>query len=617
MTIFSIHSFKNNYRTISLVIMMVIALYFSIMENYVLFHTIVELFSIIIAFAVFIVTWNSRKMMDNIYLYFVGIAYVFFGILDLLHTLTYPGMNVISGTEFYANQLWVATRFLQASTLVIGFYVMYRIKKPNADLIFFTYALISLIIGLSILYWHIFPVCFIAGKGQTAFKIYAEYAIIFLLFVTSYLLYKYKSKFSNIVYPYLIFSIIFNILSEICFTLYVSNYSAANAVGHLFKLVSFFLIYKAIVETGFILPTALIFKNLNDINSKMDESNSRLQIALEAGSLGATEVELKTGIMTCNAQFKRHYGRSPDEEFNYPELFESMLPQYRDEVKELVRQAIANRSVYRAQYQVKWPDGSIHWINAHGKARYNENGEAIRMVGIVSDITERKAFEQRKDDFLSIASHELKTPMTTLKASLQLLNRIKDKPFSEMHVKFIEQANRSVETMSLLINDLLNINRLTNSNLELRKTRFDISKFLQQICHNINIESNQKLILRTDNELWVDADEHRIEQVIINFINNAVKYAADSKQIVITAELDNRLARIAVTDTGRGISEDKIPFLFERYYRAEPKETVYSGLGLGLYICAEIIKVHGGDIGVNSEVGKGSSFWFTLPLEES
>jgi len=634
-------------------------------------------------------------------------------------------MNVISGNIFYANQFWVVTRFIEAATLLIGFWFLRSAKKINADLIFIGYFIISLIAALSILVWHIFPVCFIDGLGQTPFKIYAEYVIITILFIVGYLLYRNRKRFSPQVYRFLTYSLMFTVLSEFCFTLYASNYSAANEYGHYFKLISFFFIYKANVETSFLKPTSILFKNLKDneeeyrtlaenlpglilrfdhnlncifanssaeklmheskdpgklpkelmaalnqglgavastglshqgdvlvrdenvehffsvqvvqefdldnhegtflaicqditsqklANRELDESNHRLKIAMDAGSLGSTEVELKTGIMTCSEQFKKNYGRKADEEFNYPDLFESMLPEYRDHVRSLVKTAIENKSVYQAEYQIQWPDGSIHWISAHGRARYNEKGEADRMVGVTSDITESKLFEQRKDDFLSIASHELKTPITSLKAALQLLNNIKEKPTSAIHVKLIDQANKSMEKMTVLIDDLLNINRLTDGHLKLDTSEFVIWDTLAASCGHIRIAGKHELKLDGDRALRVNADENRIEQVVVNFVNNAVKYAPSSKEIRLKVENLGRSAKISVQDFGQGIAAEQLPFLFERYYRINHKGSAYSGLGLGLYICSEIIKRHGGEIGVDSELGEGSTFWFTLPL---
>ncbi|MCY1692749.1 PAS domain-containing protein, partial [Exiguobacterium sp. SL14] len=121
----------------------------------------------------------------------------------------------------------------------------------------------------------------------------------------------------------------------------------------------------------------------------LTEIKNRLEIALDASKLGSTEVDLETGIMQSNDQFKYTFGYMPEEEFNYPDLFEAMLPEYREKVKSLVQEAIRTNGIYKAEYPVKWKDGSIHWIQAHGRPRYNKNGVADRMVGMTSDITEK------------------------------------------------------------------------------------------------------------------------------------------------------------------------------------------------------------------------------------
>ncbi len=345
-----------------------------------------------------------------------------------------------------------------------------------------------------------------------------------------------------------------------------------------------------------------------------EEIKQRLEIALDASRLGSTEVHLATGIMNSTSQFKANYGYGKDETFNYSDLYEAMLPEYRDRVRTLVKQAIDTNGIYKAEYPVKWRDGSIHWISAHGRPRYDENGQVDRMVGMSADITQNKLFEQRKDDFLSIASHELKTPVTSLKASLQLLDRIKEKPTSANHIKLIEQANRSMEKMDLLVGDLLNMNRMAEGELELDKQTFTISEMLGECCNHIRIQGKYELIIQGDTELKVNADQHRIDQVVVNFVNNAVKYAPESLNIFLKIDKIGNTAKISVTDRGPGIARDILPHLFDRYYRVSHQGKNYSGLGLGLYICSEIVKRHGGEIGVESELGKGSTFWFTLPL---
>ncbi len=219
---------------------------------------------------------------------------------------------------------------------------------------------------------------------------------------------------------------------------------------------------------------------------------------------------------------------------------------------------------------------------------------------------------EKKDEFISVASHELKTPITSLTASLQLLDRMKFKPDPQLLDKLITQANKSLAKLNRLIADLLNTSRIAGGQLELRKSRFKPAELARDCCNHVRSEGKFEIIVEGDQNAEVEADEQKIDQVLVNFVNNAAKYAPDSPQILIRVSRGNNFIRVAVTDKGPGISPDHLPYIFDRYYRSGRHNV--SGLGLGLYISKEIIRRHGGEIGADSEPGKGSMFWFDLPL---
>lgn len=346
----------------------------------------------------------------------------------------------------------------------------------------------------------------------------------------------------------------------------------------------------------------------------LTETNQRLEMALDAGKLGSYELELATGNMLCTPQFKLNFGRPSDQSFNFSDWLEATLPEFRKGMQKQIKNAVDHNTTYHNEYQITWPDGSKHWLSASGKPRYDENGKAVKMVGVTYDITETKSNEQRKDDFISIASHELKTPITTLKSSLQLLNRMKDDPSPKMLPKLIDQSNRSMERISSLVEDLLNVSRMNEGQLHLSKSNFNVGELLDNCCSHVRMQAKHDLITQGDTDLQIFADEHRIDQVVVNLVNNAVKYAPNSREIYLIVEKEGNMARISVKDTGPGIEPGKLPHLFDRYYRADYSGIQYSGLGLGLFICSEIVRKHGGKIGAVSELGKGSTFWFTLPL---
>lgn len=347
---------------------------------------------------------------------------------------------------------------------------------------------------------------------------------------------------------------------------------------------------------------------------QLREVNEQLSLALDAGKLGSYDVNILTGVMSCTTQCKANYGLDEQAVFNFPDLINMIVPEHRDYMQEQVNMAMMNDTVYNAEYEIMWPDGSRNWIQASGKPKRDEEGNVIRMVGITQNITERKSAEQRKDDFLSIASHELKTPITTLKGSLQLLERMKNDPSGPMFPRLIESSNKSMQKINNLVDDLLNMHRFSEGHLRLDKTMFNIAGLLDLCCNHVRIAGKHELIVEGDRELTMYADEHRIDQVIVNFVNNAVKYAPEGQRIYLQVSREKDMARVAVKDTGPGISADHLPHLFDRYWRVSHSGPKYTGLGLGLYICAEIIKRHDGQIGADSEIGKGSTFWFTVPL---
>jgi len=359
----------------------------------------------------------------------------------------------------------------------------------------------------------------------------------------------------------------------------------------------------------------------NDITDRVkarDEQkmlNNQLEIALQLGRLGSYSMEIATGIVTCSAQCKSNFGLSDDDTFDFAKLMEIVVPEYRDYIKGLMEDVVANRSEYHSEYLVKWPDETLHWINDSGMLIYHADGNATHLTGVSVDITTRKNYERQKDDFLSIASHELKTPITSLRASLQMLLKLKDNPSHEMLPKLIEQSCKSMEKINALVNELLNLNRISEGQLQLEKTTFKMSELFAVCCNHVRVAGQYELVIKGDLDLEVFADEHRIDQVMVNLVNNAIKYASDSSEIQLIVERVEDHAKVTVRDFGDGIDAEVQPYLFDRYYRASYNGRAYSGLGLGLYISSEIIKRHGGKMGVDSKLGDGSSFWFTIPLK--
>ncbi|WP_316788716.1 PAS domain S-box protein [Pedobacter frigoris] len=364
-------------------------------------------------------------------------------------------------------------------------------------------------------------------------------------------------------------------------------------------------IVTAIMVVGIdVTDKVLARRNIEDIEE-------RIRLAVEAAEMGTFDYNYIEDKILTSDRFNQIFG------FDHSVTRDELLSRYHESDRNLSAEghkiaAKTGKLFYEAR--LIYPDNSLHWIRVQGNVYFDDQGQRKRILGTVLDITEFKRLQQQKDDFISIASHELKTPITSLKASLQLLDRMKDKGTTPMTTKLIGQATKSMNKISELVEDLLNVSRMNQGQVGLNKKTFRLSEMLDDCCNHVRAGGDHELVFEGDRNLEVFADEQRIDQVVVNFVNNAVKYAPNSRKIYLVVEKLGNAARVSVKDNGPGIPKDKLPHLFDRYFRADVSGFQVSGLGLGLYISADIIERHDGKIGVDSEEGKGSTFWFTLPL---
>lgn len=269
-------------------ILVFLGLYLTSFYHYLLFHSLAEIFSIVVACGIFMIAWNSRHFFANHYLLFIGIAYLFVAGVDLIHTLAYKGMGIFQGYETnLTTQLWIATRYMVSLSFLIA-PLLFR-RKLKINLIFLGYIVATSILLLSIFYRNIFPVCFIEGVGLTPFKKISEYIICLILLASIVLLLKNRGEFSTNVFQWIVWSIIMTIASELAFTFYIHAYGFSNMVGHFSKILSFYFIYKAIVETCLTKPYKLLFRNLKQSEEALqntlketDQRRAEISALLEA-----------------------------------------------------------------------------------------------------------------------------------------------------------------------------------------------------------------------------------------------------------------------------------------------------------------------------------------------
>ena len=364
-----------------------IGLYLTSFYSYLLFHSLVEIFTVIVMCGIFMVAWNSRKFLDNHYLLFLGIAYLFVAIIDTIHTLAYTGMNVFR--EYDSNlptQLWISARYIQSVSLLMA--PLFIKKKLNQSVTFFTYLALTAVIILTILFLRIFPDCYIEGIGLTLFKKISEYLISAVLLISAILLYSYKNLFEKHVLSLLIISILFSILSELFFTGYFSVYDLFNLTGHFLKLISSYLIYKAIIKTGLEKPYDILFRNLKKSEEALRISEKKYKTLFDSSADLIIVYDFNGNIKDANEVACNYLGykheqltkmAQDDIEIQHEPSFST------DKTKE------PSRNIYESFY--KKNNGNVFPVEINSRVIEYSGTKAI--LSIIRDITLRRELEDK------------------------------------------------------------------------------------------------------------------------------------------------------------------------------------------------------------------------------
>ncbi len=473
--------------------------------GYIFVHSVAELFSIIVAATIFVLVWSSRQFEISGYLRVLGVMCLFAGGFDLLHMLAYQGMGVFPDTGANpATQLWMAARYLQSVSLLLA--PLFVRRQPKVPWIMLAYALIASSLLAAIVGGR-FPVCFIDGQGLTPFKLYSEYAICLILLASIALLWRQRRNFDPLVLRLLVAALLVSIASELAFTLYTDPYGMANFIGHYLKIVAFYLLYKAIVETALSKPFQLLFRELK-------EREAALQLAKQ----------------------------------------------------------------------------------------------------------EAERANKTKDEFLATLSHELRTPLTPVLGAVSMLQG--EAGLSQEMREDLAMIGRNVELQARLIDDLLDLTRISRGKLELCRRDVDVHAVLEGVFGICGSELNRKQIRFTAElearNCFVRADPARLSQVFWNLLKNAVKFTPQLGTVTVRTSNPVKSpdhVRVEVTDNGIGIDPKNLARIFNAFEQGGQAITrQFGGLGLGLSICRALVQLHEGTISASSAgPNRGASFVVEIP----
>lgn len=384
-----------------------------------------------------------------------------------------------------------------------------------------------------------------------------------------------------------------------------------------------------------------------DAEQRQHEVEKRFAFAVEGAGDGVWDWDMQTNVMLFSKFYMAMLGYDENELPNTVETWiNSVHPDDLESVQNYLQEYLENKMpVYEVELRLQCKDKSYKWILCRGTVvKRNSEGEPLRMIGIHSDITKRKEAEQNlidareeadnanraKSQFLSSMSHELRTPMNAIMGFGQLLTMESSPALSESQQENVNEIVKAGDHLLELINQVLDLAKIEAGHIELSIEAVGlgevISESLQLIAPlakkrgiNISLMKNDKEILPeqlSEQFYAVRADRTRLRQVLLNLLSNAVKYNIDNGKIKICCQqTEDNSVYISVTDTGEGIPTEQQSQLFQAFSRLDADKTEVEGTGIGLIITKNIIELMGGKIGVVSQLGKGSTFWFELPSD--
>jgi signal transduction histidine kinase len=526
----------------------VFGLYLTSLYSYNLFHSLAELFSIVVAWIIFVIAWKSRRLLDNDYLLLLGISYLFVGGLDLLHTLSYKGMGVFYG--FGANlptQLWIASRYLQGISFVLATFFVYR--KLNEKRMLAAYIAATALIICSIFYWKIFPDCYTPASGLTTFKKTSEYIISLLLLSSLLLLYRKRNAFDPAVFGLLALSLLLTVSSELMFTFYISVYGFSNLAGHFLKIFAVYSIYKALIETGIVKPYSLIFRKLKLSEQSLKKAHDELEMKVCERTL-----ELKK----LNEELEREIGERRKAEEEVRELNEELEQRVRERTRQL---EAANSELESFSYSV---------------------------------------------------SHDLRAPLRSIDGFSRALVEDYSGVLDKTGKDYLQRVSAAAGRMSDLIDHLLMLSRVSRAEIRFEDIDLSsVANSIKVDLLANNPERRVDFIIppritgRGDPHLLRTV----LENLLGNAVKYTG--GQPCARIEFGVFEDRGCPVYFVRDNGAGFDMGYADRLFKPFQRLH-RSSEFPGTGIGLSTVYRIIHRHGGNIRAESAPGKGTTFYFSI-----
>ncbi|QUH24461.1 MASE3 domain-containing sensor histidine kinase [Serpentinicella alkaliphila] len=598
-------------------------MYFLSRMNHVFFHTLIEFICIMIAFNMLILSINTYKLNSKFYIIFLGIAFGFIGILDFLHMITFEGVNILPKESIEMTMVfWVAYRLMESISILIACFLINKKFNNKLKYIVITYLAITSLIIWSVYVMGIFSHT-IDSKNLYSFRIGVETIAILILFISLIKLIKIKPLIDNTTYSYIKLSIILTLISEFLIIFYLGLYNTCFVLGNIFKLLSFYYLYKAIVQKGLKIPY-----------TKLKKSETKYRKLIEASPDGIV-IYNGRNIVYENQSF-REILRIPTDSYVGTSDIYKYVPTELLEVFKKLDNLDDNYSdtVELNKILVNNVELSIEVVTT----LIEFDGEMAILI-IIRDINERvraqeleknrqaleqsKLYDKMKTEFISNIAHDLRTPLNIILGVSQLMNT-NGQEYGSLDIsklrKYIHMIKQNSYRLLKLINNLIDMTKLEDRSLIMNYKNYNIIDVVENVTLSVASYVESKGIELTfdtsTEERVIKCDADLMERVVLNLISNAVKFTPKGGKIILNIYEEVEDIVITIEDTGIGIPKDVKDTIFNRFRQLDtPLHRQHLGSGIGLSLVKSIVEEHKGTITVDSQVGVGSIFSIRLPME--
>lgn len=358
-------------------------------------------------------------------------------------------------------------------------------------------------------------------------------------------------------------------------------------------------------------------KVLNDKNDALQSLVDELEFLADTVPSVVWASKPDGNLDYINQRWYDQSGKSPKETIG-ANWTEALHPDDLPLASKAWKHALETGEAYETEFRCLNKHGDYRWYLVRALPLKDAEGKIVKWYGTNTDVQHQKELEQQKDNFLGIASHELKTPVTSLKAYAQVMEAMFKRSGDLKNAELLGKMNKQIDRLTNLISDLLDVTKINAGRLQFNHSSFDFNEMVEEVIEDVQRTSAKHIITKKLNfKREIFGDRERICQVVTNLLTNAVKYSPDANEVIIYTEDDESNVQLCVQDFGIGIDKEKTDQVFEQFYRVSGnKEHTFPGLGLGLYISSEIVKRLGGKIWVNSVEDKGSTFCFSIPVRQ-